>query len=83
MQVQVNPSSVVDYKKRKRSKWWFLLPIFFDIVGGLIAYFVLKEDDKQLARNCLWLGVILTAIGIVIGIIFGAIFGIAREVSMS
>ena len=82
LQVKVISSSVVDYQRRKRSRWWFLLPILFDIVGGVIAYFILKEDDKQLAKNCLWLGIILTSIGIVIGIIFGAIFGIAREVSM-
>jgi cytochrome bd-type quinol oxidase subunit 1 len=64
----------------QKSRWWFLLPILFEIVGGVIAYFVLKDDDKRLAKNCLWLGIILTVIGIVIGIIFGAIFGIAHRV---
>ena len=79
LQVQKNLSTVVDGQKCKRSRWWFLLPIFFDIVGGVIAYFVLREDDKRLAKNCFWLGIILSVIGIIIGIIFGSIFGIAQR----
>ena len=57
------------YQTRK-SRWWYLLPIFFGIIGGIIAYLVLKDDDKTLAKNCLYLGIILTVIGFVIGIIF-------------
>ena len=56
------------------------MPIFFGIVGGVIAYFVLRDDDKVLAKNCLWLGIILAIIGIAIGTIVGAIFGIAHRV---
>ncbi len=50
-----------------RSNWWFLLPIFLNIVGGIIAYFVLRHDDPQKARNCLMLGAVLLAIPIVLG----------------
>ena len=42
-----------------RSRWWYLLPIFLDIVGGIIAYFVLRHDDPQKAKNCLLLGAVL------------------------
>lgn len=49
---------------RRRSAWWFLLPILFNVIGGVIAYFVIKEDDPRRAKNCLYLGLILTAIGI-------------------
>jgi hypothetical protein len=49
---------------RRRSAWWFLLPILFNVIGGVIAYFVIKEDDPKRAKSCLWLGIILTAIGI-------------------
>lgn len=49
---------------RRRSAWWFLLPILFNVIGGVIAYFVIKEDDPRRAKNCLYLGIILTAIGI-------------------
>jgi hypothetical protein len=51
---------------KKRSSLWFLLPIMFNIVGGVIAYFVIKEDDPQKAKNCLYLGLILAAIPIVL-----------------
>jgi len=51
---------------RKRSTLWFLLPIFFNIIGGVIAYFIIKEDDPSKAKNCLWLGIILSAISIAI-----------------
>lgn len=39
-----------------------MLPIFLDVVGGVIAYFVLRSDDPQKARNCLLLGITLFAI---------------------
>lgn len=54
---------------RKRSSLWFLLPIFFNIIGGVIAYFIIKDDDPSKAKNCLWLGIILSAIGIAIFLI--------------
>lgn len=47
---------------RRRSNWWFLLPILFNVIGGVIAYFVIKEDDPKKAKNCLLLGIILTVI---------------------
>jgi 4-hydroxybenzoate polyprenyltransferase len=54
---------------KRRSAWWFLLPILFNVIGGVIAYFVIKEDDPKRAKNCLWLGIILTAIGFAIFLI--------------
>ncbi len=56
----------------KRSRWWYLLPILFSIVGGVISYFIVKENDPVLAKNCLILGAILTIIGVVIGLISAA-----------
>jgi len=54
---------------RRKSAWWFLLPILFGVVGGVIAYFVIKDDDQKRAKNCLWLGIILTAIGLALVLI--------------
>lgn len=51
---------------RRRSSLWFLLPIFFNIFGGVVAYFVIRDDDPKRARSCLLLGVILAAIPIVL-----------------
>jgi hypothetical protein len=60
----------------KRSRWWYLLPILFSIIGGIIAYFVVKEDDPKLAKNCLILGLILLAVNFVIGMAIGAMTSI-------
>lgn len=54
---------------RKRSSLWFLLPILLSVIGGLIAYFIIKEDDPKKAKNCLLLGIILTAISFAIFVI--------------
>jgi len=58
---------------RVRSRWWYLLPIFFNIIGGVIAYFILRDDDPKKAKNCLWLGIVLIAIKIGLFIIFVSI----------
>ena len=47
---------------KRRSSFWFLLPILFNIIGGVIAFFIIREDDPKKARNCLYLGIILAAI---------------------
>lgn len=64
------------FTPRRRSRWWYLLPILFGIIGGVIAYFVLKDDDRKMAKNCLWLSIILTIISFIIGLIIGLIIGI-------
>ena len=46
---------------RKRSRLWYLLPIFLHVIGGLIAYFLLRGADPDIARNSLWLGIMLSA----------------------
>lgn len=45
-----------------RSKWWFLLPIIFHVIGGAIAYFEIKKDDPKLAMSCLLLGMTMTIV---------------------
>ncbi|MGI0040651.1 MAG: hypothetical protein ACRD94_01655 [Nitrosopumilaceae archaeon] len=54
---------------RKRSSLWFLLPIFFNVIGGVIAYFIIKDDDLHKAKNCLLLGIILTVISFAIFVV--------------
>ena len=50
---------------RTRSNWWYLVPIIFDgIPGGIVAYFAIRYDDPRKAKNCLYLGIIITAIGV-------------------
>ncbi len=59
---------------RTRSNWWYLVPIIFDgIPGGVVAYFAIRYDDPRKAKNCLFLGIIITAIGVSIYLIIFAV----------
>ena len=54
--------AAAEERRRQRSSWWFLLPIFLHAVGGIIAFFILRQDDVRKARNCLYLGLSLSAL---------------------
>ena len=57
------------YPERSRSNFWFLLPIFLGLIGGIIAYFVLRQDDSRKAKNCLYLGIVLAIIGMLLNVL--------------
>ena len=62
------------YPEKQRSNWWYILPILFGIIGGIIAYFAIRKDDREKAKKCIYLGLILLAVGIILEI---AIAGVA------
>lgn len=53
----------------KTSAAWWLLPIFMTWVGGLIAFLVLRDTDKNKAKRLLIFGIVITVIWIVLYII--------------
>lgn len=55
--------------ERHRSNAWYLLPIFVGLIGGIIAYFVLRHDDYSKAKNCMYIGIIQAVVGILINIL--------------
>jgi len=67
------------YPEKKRSNLWFLLPIFLGLIGGIIAYFVLRNDDPNKAKNCLYLSIVLAAIGIILNIALASQFPAIEE----
>lgn len=69
------PGAASIQQTRRRSNWWFLLPIFLHAVGGIVAFFVLREDDVCKARNCLYLGLSLMALTIGPFVVLVAITG--------
>ena len=56
--------------EKERSNWWYLVPIFLGLIGGIVAYFALRNDDREKAKNCLFLGIILGVIGIIVNLLF-------------
>ena len=56
-------------EKRKRSNAWYLLPIFFGMIGGVAAFLFLRRDDSQKARNCIYIGIVMMVIGIILNIV--------------
>ena len=41
---------------------WYLVPLFFGILGGIVAYIGVKDDDKEMANNLLIFGIVWTII---------------------
>jgi uncharacterized membrane protein YeaQ/YmgE (transglycosylase-associated protein family) len=54
---------------KSRSSMWYLLPIFVGLIGGIIAYWILRHDDPKKAKKCLYVGIALATVGIVINIL--------------
>jgi len=59
---------------RIRSNSWYVLPVFGGIIGGMISWFAIRYDDPRKARNCVLLGIVLTAIPIILTIMSLVIF---------
>jgi peptidoglycan/LPS O-acetylase OafA/YrhL len=52
-------------QKRRASAEWYLLPIYFGFLGGLLMFFVLKDEDRPRAKHGLILGIIQTIAGLI------------------
>ena len=61
------------YPEKSRSNWWYLLPIFLGIIGGIIAYFAIRKDDLPKAKKCIYLSLILFAVGIFLDVLFNVV----------
>ena len=46
---------------KKRSVLWYLLPIFIGIIGGIIAFVVIRNSDPLKGKYCLIIGIVTTA----------------------
>ena len=67
-----------------RSSTWYLLPVFVGLIGGVIAYWILRHDDPKKAKNCLYIGIVLAIVGIIINIfIVSQILGLAPDFNVN
>ncbi|MFN0147970.1 MAG: toll/interleukin-1 receptor domain-containing protein [Dehalococcoidia bacterium] len=51
---------------------WWLAPIVFSFLGGLVAYFVIKPANPKTAKNMLIAGIVMTPVWIIVGAAGGA-----------
>jgi len=58
----------MSYPQKSRSNAWYLLPIFVGMIGGIIAYLIIRKDDPHKAKNCIYIGIVMMAIGIMFNI---------------
>jgi 2-hydroxy-6-oxonona-2,4-dienedioate hydrolase len=45
-----------------RSRLWYVAPILLGVVGGFIAYYIVRDGNPVLAKNALWIGVIISVV---------------------
>jgi hypothetical protein len=62
----VGGGRVAGTEEKRASAAWYLLPIFLGFIGGLIMFFVLKDEDRGRAKGGLKLGIILSVIGFIL-----------------
>lgn len=55
---------------KTRSSIWYALPLIFSIFGAITAYFFLRKDDPEKAKNCLWIGLILLVFYVAYFVVF-------------
>jgi len=53
------PSTNLHVTKGKPTLLWYLVPIIFSLLGGLIAYVGVKGEDEEMAKNLLFVGFIV------------------------
>ncbi len=57
-----------EHTEKSRSSMWYLLPILVGMIGGIIAYLVIRKDDPRKAKNCIYIGIVMMVIGIIFNI---------------
>jgi hypothetical protein len=50
----------------KPSYWWYLVPLLFGLLGGIIMYATLRKEDEGMASGGLLLGLGMTALGVLL-----------------
>ena len=49
---------------------WYLVPLFFRIIDGIMAWAVNKDKDPKRARNMLIFGLVWTLVPVIIALVF-------------
>jgi len=57
-------------KVTRPSEAWYLVPILFSIVGGLIGYVAVKDQDEQMAKTLLVVGILVFILVLFVGFLY-------------
>jgi hypothetical protein len=71
----VGGGRVAGTAEKRASAGWYLLPLLFGLIGGIIMFVALKDEDRGRANGGLKLGIVLTLIGVILMILFFAAIG--------
>ena len=52
-------------EEKSNSNAWYLAPIFLGIIGGLIMYLVLKDENPKMAKKGLILSLVIVGLVII------------------
>ncbi len=44
--------------------WWYLVPVLFGLLGGIIMYVALRNEDEGMASEGLFVGLVITVVGV-------------------
>jgi len=70
---KLNMGEEFEKPQKKPSRWWYLLPIFLSVVGGVIGYFLLKDRDRKFAERLLIIGLVMIAVLWVLNIVLSSL----------
>jgi hypothetical protein len=63
-----------EYKRERPSALWYLIPLLFGLLGGVIMYVALRNEDEDKAVWGLWLGIGITVLGVLLVLSTGWLF---------
>lgn len=46
----------------RSTRLWYIVPILLGIIGGIIAWIVLRKKDPSLGKNCFIVGIVFLII---------------------
>jgi len=52
-------------RRTKPSAAWYLVPLLLGLLGGIIGYIAVKDENRDVANNLLYVGIIMTFIGVI------------------
>jgi len=53
-------------EQHRPTRLWYIAPLLFSIIGGIIGYVVVRKRDKQLAIRLLIVGIVMFVLSLIV-----------------